>query len=174
MHEGFIYWLQYEYFFYSKCFGCRAFFIHSIQLGSSWLLIGYIILNLILNLIESYEYHHSKVWSIFGLFLVWLGLTIMWFGFRDLGWLRMMKIRLFIQPEVTWIHTGIFKFCRDPIYRGSQLSMFGMSLLLDSWLILLYVAEMIVLQQFLIWLESRPVPTTLVNYLRLNSINPKI
>ena len=52
--------------------------------------------------------------------------------------------------------------------------MFGMSLLLDSWVILLYVAEMIVLQQFLIWLESKPVPTALVKYLTLNSINPKI
>ena len=174
MHESLIYWLQYNYFFYSNCFGSRAFFIHSIQLGSSWLLIGYMILTLLLDLVENYEYHYSKVWSIIGLSMVWLGLVIMWFGFRELGWLRMMKIRIFIQPEVTWIHTGIFKFCSDPIYRGSQLSMFGMSLLLDSWVILLYVAEMIVMQQFLIWLESKPVPTALVKYLTLNSINPKI
>jgi len=52
------------------------------------------------------------------------------------------------------------------------LSMFGMSLLLDSWVILLYVAEMVLLQQFLILLEREPVPTTLVDYLTLNSINP--
>jgi protein-S-isoprenylcysteine O-methyltransferase Ste14 len=97
----------------------------------------------------------------------------MWLGFRRLGWARMMKIRLFSQLEATWIHTGIFKFCRDPMDRGSQLSMFGMSLLLDSWVILLYVAEMVLLQQFLILLEREPVPTTLVDYLTLNSINPK-
>ena len=101
------------------------------------------------------------------------GLAIMWFGFQKLGWARMMKIRLFVRPEATWIQTGIFKFCRDPMYRGSQLSMFGMSLLLDSWFVLLYVAEMVLLQQFLILLEREPSLTVLVDYLTLNLINPK-
>ena len=59
------------------------------------------------------------------------------------------------------------------MYRGSQLSMFGMSLLLDSWIILLYVAEMVLLQQFLILLEREPVPIDLADYLTLNSINSK-
>ena len=59
------------------------------------------------------------------------------------------------------------------MYRGSQLSMFGMSLLLDSWIIILYVAEMALLQQFLILLEREPVPIDLAEYLTLNSINPK-
>lgn len=85
----------------------------------------------------------------------------------------MMKIRLFVRPEATWIQTGIFKFCRDPMYRGSQLSVFGMSLLLDSWIVLLYVAEMVMLQQFLILLEREPVPIDLADYLTLNYINPK-
>ena len=85
----------------------------------------------------------------------------------------MMKIKLFTRPEATWIHAGIFKYCRDPMYVGFQLSMFGMSLLLDSLVILLYVAEMVLLQQFLILLEREPVPTALVDYLTLNSINPK-
>ena len=85
----------------------------------------------------------------------------------------MMKMRLLIQPEATWIHTGIFKYCRDPMYSCSQLSMFGISLLLDSWIILLYVAEMVLLQQILILLEREPVPIALANYLTLNSINPK-
>ena len=97
----------------------------------------------------------------------------MWSGFKKLGWARMMKVRLFVRPEATWVHTGIFKFCRDPMYRGSQLSMFGMSLLLDSWIILLYVAEMVLLQQILILLEREPVPIALADYLTLNSINPK-
>ncbi len=59
------------------------------------------------------------------------------------------------------------------MYRGSQLSVFGMSLLLDSWIVLLYVAEMVLLQQFLILLEREPVPIDLADYLTLNSINPK-
>ncbi len=92
--------------------------IHSIQLGSSWLLIGVIILILLLKLIDGYEYHHTRSWSIIGFFLVILGLALMWLGFRRLGWARMMKIRLFSQPEAALIHTGIFKFCRDPMYRG--------------------------------------------------------
>jgi len=173
LHESLIYWLQYKFIFYTILFGSKAFLIHSIQLGSSWLLIGVIILILLLKLIDGYEYHHTRSWSIIGFFLVTLGLALMWLGFRRLGWARMMKIRLFSQPEAAWIHTGIFKFCKDPMYRGSQLSMFGMSLLLDSWVILLYVAEMVLLQQFLILLEREPVPTTLVDYLTLNSINPK-
>ena len=85
----------------------------------------------------------------------------------------MMTIKLFIQPEATWIHAGIFKYCRDPMYVGFQLSMFGMSLLLDSLVILLYVAEMVSVQQFLILLEREPVPIDLADYLTLNSINPK-
>ena len=59
------------------------------------------------------------------------------------------------------------------MYVGFQLSMFGMSLLLDSWIVLLYVAEMVLLQQFLILLEREPVPIALADYLTLNSINPK-
>ena len=86
----------------------------------------------------------------------------------------MMKIKLFIQPEATLIHAGIFKYCRDPMCVGFQLSVFGMSLLLDSLVILLYVAEMVLLQQFfLILLEREPSLTVLVDYLTLNSINPK-
>ena len=173
LHESFIYWLQYKFFFYSRLFGSHAFLIHSIQLGSSWLLIGIIILILLSKLTGSYKYHHTTSWSIIGFFVVTFGLAIMWFGFKKLGWARMMKIRLFVRPEANWVHTGIFKFCKDPMYRGSQLSMFGMSLLLDSWIILLYVAEMVSLQQFLILLEREPVPIALVDYLTLNSINPK-
>ena len=59
------------------------------------------------------------------------------------------------------------------MYVGFQLSMFGMSLLLDSLVILLYVAEMVLLQQFLILLEREPLPIDLADYLTLNSINPK-
>ena len=173
LHESFIYWLQCKFFFYSRVFGSKAFLIHSIQLGFSWLLIGITILILLSKLTGTYKYHYTTSWSIIGFFVVMFGLAIMWFGFKKLGWARMMKIRIFSQPEAAWIHTGIFKFCRDPIYRGSQLTMFGMSLLLDSWIILLYVAEMVLLQQFLILLEREPVPTTLVDYLTLNSINPK-
>ena len=84
-----------------------------------------------------------------------------------------MKIRLFVRTEAIWIHAGIFKFCRDPMYRDSQLSMFGMSLLLDSWIVLLYLAEMVLLQQFLILLETEPITIDLAEYLTLNSINPK-
>ena len=85
----------------------------------------------------------------------------------------MMKIKLFIQPEATWIHADIFKYCRNQMYVGFQLSMFGMSLLLDSWIVLLYVAEMVLLQQFLILLEREPIAIDLADYLTLNSINPK-
>ena len=101
------------------------------------------------------------------------GLAIMWFGLNKLGWVRVMKIRLFIQPEATWIHASIFKYCRDRMYRGCQLSMFDMSLLLDSLVILLYVAVMVLLQQFFVLLEREPVQTALVDYLTLNSINPQ-
>ena len=59
------------------------------------------------------------------------------------------------------------------MYRGSQLTMFGMSLLLDSWIVLLYLAEMVLLQQFLILLETEPITIDLTEYLTLNSINPK-
>ena len=173
LHESFIYWLQYKFFFYTRLFGSQAFLIHNIQLGSSWLLIGIVILILLSKLTCSYKYHYTTSWSIVGFFVVTIGLAIMWFGFKKLGWARMMKIRLFVQPEATWIHAGIFKYCRDPMYRGSQLSMFGLSLLLDSLVILVYVAEMVLLQQFLILLERKPVPTALVDYLTLKSINPQ-
>ena len=134
----------------------KLFLIHSIQLGFSWLLIGITILILLSKLTGTYKYHHTTSWSIIGFFVATFDQTIMWFCFQKLGWARMMKIRLFVRPEAIWIHTDIFKFCRDPMYSGSQLSMFGMSLLLDSWIVLLYVAEKVLLHQFLICWKDNP------------------
>jgi protein-S-isoprenylcysteine O-methyltransferase Ste14 len=172
-HEWVIYWLQSKYFIYSRLFNSKAFIIHSIQLGFVWILIGTSITFLLFQITDGYKYHHSSTGSIIGFSFLCLGLSIMWVGFQSLGWERMMKIRLFAHPEATWVKTGIFNILKNPMYRGSQLSMIGISLILDSWVILLYSVEMVLLQQILVLLERKPISKKLADYLALNYNNSK-
>lgn len=153
LHEGLIYWLQRDFRIYSRWFGSWAFAVHAIQLGGTWLLLGGSLGYFLLQLSPTLRWHQALTLHIAGYFLFCAGILIMLWGLHDLGWQRMMKSRLFAHQEPPWIKSGIYHWLSDPMYRGSQIAMSGLSLLLASWPILLYVVEMIILQQWLIWLE---------------------
>lgn len=148
-----LYWLQKEKKVYSRYFGLHGFAIHGVQLGGTWIGIGLGLLVLFFHL-PPHPFHASVLLPQFGILCFLLGIGMMLGSTWQLGWKRVMKLRLFISPEPPWVTTGLFRYFKDPMYLGSQLAMLGLAFAFNSWFLLVYVFQMLILQSILAKLEN--------------------
>ncbi len=154
IHEITTYFFQLRWKVYSRLFQKHGFIISAVQLGSVWIVVGMLLLWLLVRM-EHVAWHHSLILQGIGVIVVCCGASLMWLSWCELGWRRVMKVRLFVKPEPDWVNSGIFQYLKDPMYRGSQLGMFGISLTLDSFVPIILALEMILLQQVQAYLENK-------------------
>ncbi len=153
LHEIGIYWLQLKHHWYSEKFGKYGFAVHGFQLGGAWIVVGLSLISVFCHM-PLYPFHDHFFLKILGILFFLGGLALMGGSAWKLGWRRVMKIRLFATSEPSWVKDGLFYYLQNPMYLGSQMAMFGLALALNSWFLLVYVINMIVLQKLLAHLEN--------------------
>ncbi len=158
LHEIVLYWLQLNKQWYSQTFKQYGFVVHAVQLGGVWICIGASLVVLFLKM-PLYPFHQTVLLKILGNLIFVLGIGFMLCSTWQLGWKRVMKIRLFVKNEPSWVREGIFHYLENPMYVGSQLAMLGLAFVLDSWFLLIYFCNMVILQKILATMENRCPPS---------------